>query len=255
MKLYYTIVFFIFGTIFGSFYNVVGSRLPEGKSIISPPSHCSNCNHRLGFWELFPIISYIFLGGKCKNCKTHISIVHPLFELLTGIMFALVYYIFGWSIESLIAIMFISTLLIIIVSDFSYMIIPDEVLIFSSISLILIMLIFKGFEVTILSIFNGFISFGIMFLIKLVGDFIFKRDSMGGGDIKLLFLFGLMLGWSNALICIFLGALIGLPIALVMTIKNSDNVVPFGPFLSIAAIIIFLTNLNFTKIIEFLINL
>lgn len=255
MDLYYTIVFFIFGTIFGSFYNVVGSRLPEGKSIIYPPSHCSNCNHKLGFWELFPILSYIFLGGKCKNCKANISVVHPLFELLTGIMFALSYCIFGWSIELLISIIFISTLLIIIVSDFSYMIIPDEVLLFSSVALILMMLIFNGFEATIMSVFNGFISFGIMFILKLVGDFIFKRDSMGGGDIKLLFLFGLILGWPNALICIFLGAIIGLPIALIMTIKNSDNVVPFGPFLSAAAIIIFLTNFNFNMLVDFLIKL
>lgn len=255
MELYYTLVFFIFGTIFGSFYNVVGTRLPEGQSIINPPSHCSNCNHQLGFWELFPIISYIFLGGKCKNCKTHISIIHPLFELLTGILFALIYNIYGWSIELLIALIFVSSLLIVVISDFSYMIIPDEVLIVSIVLLIIVMLISKGFETTILAIFNALVAFGLMLLLKLVGDFIFKRESLGGGDIKLLFLFGLVLGWPNALITIFLGALIGLPIALVMTIKSSDNVVPFGPFLSIAAMILFLTNFNFNTFIEFLMKL
>lgn len=255
MKLYYTIVFFIFGTIFGSFFNVVGSRLPKGESIISPPSHCNECNHKLGFWELFPILSYIFLGGKCKNCKTKISIVHPLFELLTGVLFALSFYLFGWSIKFLIAITFISALLIIIVSDFSYMIIPDEVLIFTSILLIIEILISKGFESVILAVINGLIAFVIMFLFKIAGDFIFKRESMGGGDIKLLFLFGLTLGWQNALITIFLGALIGLPISLVMAIKSKDNVIPFGPFLSVAAMIILLTNFNFDVFIKFLISL
>lgn len=255
MELYYTLVFFIFGTIFGSFYNVVGSRLPKGESIINPPSHCSNCNHKLGFWELFPIISYIFLGGKCKNCKTHISIIHPLFELLTGILFALLYNIYGWSIELLIALIFVSSLLIVIISDFSYMIIPDEVLIVSVVLLIIVMLISKGIEATLLSIFNGLVAFGLMLLLKLIGDFIFKRESLGGGDIKLMFLFGLVLGWPNALISIFLGALIGLPIALVMAIKSSDNVVPFGPFLSISAMILFLTKFDFDTFIDFLMKL
>ena len=128
---------------------MVGSRLPKGESIINPPSHCSNCNHKLGFWELFPIISYIFLGGKCKNCKTHISIIHPLFELLTGILFALLYNIYGWSIDLLIALIFVSSLLIVIISDFNYMIIPDEVLIVSVVLLIIVMLISKGIEQTL----------------------------------------------------------------------------------------------------------
>ena len=252
MELYYTIVFFIFGTIFGSFFNVVGSRLPNGESIINPPSHCSNCNHKLGFWELFPIISYIFLRGKCKECKTKISIIHPLFELLTGILFALSYKIFGMSFEFLIALTFISALLIVIVSDFNYMIIPDEVLLFFGILLIIELLIAKGFGVALLSIVNGIIGFVFMLILKIIGDFIFKRESMGGGDIKLLALFGIMLGWQNAIITIFLGAIIGLPISLILLIKNKDNVVPFGPFLSIAAIILLLTKFDFNLFIQFL---
>ncbi len=252
MELYYTIVFFIFGTIFGSFFNVVGSRLPNGESIINPPSHCSNCNHKLGFWELFPIISYIFLRGKCKECKTKISIIHPLFELLTGILFALSYKIFGMSFEFLIALTFISALLIVIVSDFNYMIIPDEVLLFFGILLIIELLIAKGFDAALLSIVNGIIGFVFMLILKIIGDFIFKRESMGGGDIKLLALFGIMLGWQNAIITIFLGAIIGLPISLILLIKNKDNVVPFGPFLSIAAIILLLTKFDFNLFIQFL---
>lgn len=255
MELYYIIVFLIFGTIFGSFFNVVGSRLPEGKSIINPPSHCTECNHRLGFWELFPIISYLCLGGKCKNCKTKISIIHPLFELLTGILFALSYKIYGMSFEFLIALTFISALLIIIVSDFNYMIIPDEVLIFFGILLFIEILINKGLNFCLVALIDGVISFIFMFLLKLLGDFIFKRESMGGGDIKLLSLLGVVLGWENAISCIFLGALIGLPISLIILIKNKDNVVPFGPFLSAAAIIILLTKFDIVSFINFLANI
>lgn len=255
MDLYYIIVFFIFGTVFGSFFNVVGSRLPEGKSIINPPSHCTNCNHRLSFFELFPIISYICLGGKCKVCKTKLSIIHPLFELLTGVLFALSYKIFGMSFEFLIALTFISALLIIIVSDFSYMIIPDEVLIFFGILIFIELLISNGFNICLIAIFDGVISFVFMFLLKLLGDFIFKRESMGGGDIKLLSLFGIVLGWENAISCIFLGALIGLPISLIILVKNKDNVVPFGPFLSAAAIIMLLTRFDIISFINFLANI
>lgn len=255
MELYYTIVFFIFGTVFGSFFNVVGSRLPNGESIVNPPSHCSNCNHKLGFWELFPIISYIFLGGKCKNCKTKISIIHPLFELLTGLLFSISYRIYGLSFDCLIALTFISALLIVIVSDFNYMIIPDEILFFFGMLLIIEILFTTGFESTLLSITDGIISFIFMFVLKLFGDLIFKRESMGGGDIKLLCLFGIILGWQNAIVTIFLAALIGLPISLIILIKNKDNVIPFGPFLSIAAIIILLTNFDIGSFMQLLINI
>lgn len=252
MDLYYIIIFFVFGTIFGSFFNVVGSRMPNGESIVNPPSHCSECKHKLGFWELFPIVSYVFLGGKCKNCKTKISIIHPIFELFSGIMFALSYKVFGLSMDFLIALTFISALLIVIVSDFNYMIILDEVLLFFGTLLIIEILINNGFMPAVYSIINGGISFAIMLVFKIIGDFIFKRESMGGGDIKLLALFGVMLGWENAIIAIFLGAIIGLPISFVLLIKNKNNVVPFGPFLSFAAMILLLTKFDFISFINFL---
>lgn len=255
MELYYIVVFFIFGTIFGSFFNVVGSRLPLGQSIVNPPSHCSNCNHRLGFWELFPVLSYLFLKGKCKNCKTKISIVHPLFEVLTGLMFAISYKLFGMSFDFLISLTFISMLLIVIVSDFSYMIIPDEVLLFFGVLLLIEIFISSGIQTLIIAILNGLIAFVSMFLLKLFGDFIFKRESLGGGDIKLMALFGIVLGWQNSIISIFLASLIGLPVSLILLIKNKDHVVPFGPFLSIAAIILFLTNFDIFSFLKIFANL
>ena len=255
MDLYYIIIFFIFGTIFGSFFNVVVSRMPNGESIINPPSHCSNCNHKLGFWELFPILSYVFLGGKCKKCKTKISIIHPLFELFSGILFALSFKTFGKSLELLISLTFISALLIVIVSDFNYMIILDEVLLFFGILLVIEILIRDGFMASIFSLINGGISFIIMLIFKIVGDFMFKRESMGGGDIKLLALFGIMLGWKASIMTIFLGAIIGLPVSLILLMKKKDNVVPFGPFLSFAAIILVLTKFDFNLFIDFLANI
>ena len=129
MDIYYGVVIFIFGLILGSFYTVVGERLPEGKSIVTPPSHCPNCNHRLGILELIPVLSFIFLGGKCKKCHSKIPVLSTLIEIITGTLFLLAYIRFGISIKLFIALIFISMLVIVIVSDIRYMVICDEVLI------------------------------------------------------------------------------------------------------------------------------
>ena len=135
MTVYYAIVFFMFGTIFGSFYNVVAWRLPRGESIVKPASHCPNCNHYLTPIELIPIISYLIQGRKCKNCKQKISPFYCLFETLTGVLFCLCYLKFGFTIDLFINLTFISMLLIIIISDYQTMIIPDEVLIVTILTL------------------------------------------------------------------------------------------------------------------------
>ena len=190
MDVYYMIMFFIFGTIFGSFYNVVGDRLPEGKSIIKPSSHCPKCGHKLTPLELVPIFSYLLQKGKCKNCSSKIPMMHPLFEFASGLLFMFAYISFGLTPNLLIALTFISILLIIFISDIEYMIIPDEVLIVGLILLALEKLFVYGIENVLFSLLNGLISFIIMYLLKLLGDFLFKKESMGGGDIKLLFVFG-----------------------------------------------------------------
>lgn len=122
MEILYTIYFFIFGTILGSFYNVVGYRLPRGESLIKPRSHCTNCNHVLTPIELIPILSFLIQGGKCKNCKQKISWFYTIFEFLTGLLFALSYIIFGFSIELIVALFFVSMAIIIIISDYQTLI-------------------------------------------------------------------------------------------------------------------------------------
>ena len=251
MELYYLIIMFIFGTVFGSFYNVVGDRLPDGKSIVKPGSHCPKCGHQLKPLELIPVLSYLFQRGKCKNCKCHIPVIHPLFELSSGVLFALTYKIFnGFNIEFFIAITFISALLIIIVSDINYYIIPDEILIIALIVMAILVVVSKGFTGLLSCSLNGLIAFVIMLLIKLMGDYLFKKESMGGGDIKLLFLFGFSLGWEMALLTIFLGSIIGLPISLIILYKKNTNIIPFGPFLSIGAMIILLSGFDFNRLLD-----
>lgn len=256
-EVFISIMIFIFGLVFGSFYNVAGYRIPNNMSIIFPESHCPNCNHKLKFYELIPVLSYVFLKGKCKKCKKRISIFYPFFELLTGILFLLSYLVFGFNIKFFISITFISILIIISISDIKYYIIPDEVLITGFILLLIEFII--NMLINKLGIFNGLIkpilnglgSFAILYLFKTLGDFMFKKESLGGGDIKLMFIIGLVLGFDMSLVTLFLSSFIALPLSVISLIKNDNNILPFGPYLSISAVILLLTQINIVDILNF----
>lgn len=252
MFVYYGVIIFIFGAVLGSFYTVVGERLPQNKSIITPPSHCPNCNHILKFYELIPVFSYLFLGGKCLKCKQKIPVLSTIIELLTGLLFLLAYLHFGISVKLFIALVFVSMLMIVIVSDIRYMVICDEILIIGNILIFILLIIDVGLKNALISVVNGLICFLIMLLIKKLGDIIFKRESMGGGDIKLMFTFGLTMGIASSVASIFLASFIGLPISLVLMKNNSSHEIPFGPYLSVAAIMLFLSGID---VIDLLVRL
>lgn len=243
-------IIFIIGTIFGSFYNVVGYRLPKGQSIIYPASHCPNCNHKLTSIELIPIMSYIIQHGKCRNCQKKISPFYPIFEALTGILFVMAYLSFGFTFKLIIALTFISMMIIITVSDYNYLIISDEVLIVFGFILLVEIICINGLTAGINSLINGALAFITMFLLKKFGDFIFKKESMGGGDIKLMFIFGMVLTYPIAVLSIFVGSLIGLPIALIIMHKKSNHIIPFGPFLAAGATLLLLMQVNVSTIIN-----
>lgn len=250
MDLYFIIVFFILGTVLGSFYNVVGYRLPKGESLIRPSSHCTNCGHFLKPYELVPIFSWIFLGRKCLKCKQKISWFYPVFEFTTGALFALSYVLFGLSVKFILSLVLISVLLIIIISDYQTMIIPDEVLILGVILSMIIIFIMDGGKGLLFSILNGIISFALMYGLKLLGDFLFKKESMGGGDIKLMFLIGMILGFKESIMVIFLSAVIALPVSLIILVREKDHALPFGPFISVASMIMFLSEFNFEMFLK-----
>ncbi len=252
MQLSIILGLFVLGTILGSFYNVVAYRLPKGESIIYPASHCPNCNHRLNFWELIPIFSYLFQKGKCTKCKQKISIFYPISEALCGLLFVICYLSFGVSLELIIALTFTSLLIIVILSDYYYMIIEDSVLIIFSLLLMAEMYFIYGFNYLLDHVVSALIAFVIMFLIKIIADFMFKREAMGGGDVKLMAVFGLMIGWEMSIITIFLSAFIALPVSVFILKTNKKHEIPYGPFLSIAALIIYFTHLNISNILNFL---
>ena len=254
METLYIIMFFIVGTVFGSFYNVLGIRIPKKESIIKPSSHCEKCNHVLSWYELIPILSYLFLKGKCKNCKMKLSIMYPLSELFCGILFAISFYSFGFSHNLFIALILSSVMITVMVSDLSYMIIPDRFIVIPSILILLIKLIFVGPKEFLFSLLSGILSFLVMFMIMKFGEFIFKKESLGGADVKLMFLAGVTLEPFLCLLVIIVASFIALPVSLLLLVKNKENIIPFGPFLTIGILIIFFTKYNSSEIINFLLQ-
>ena len=254
MEKLYMIIFFIFGSVMGSFYYVIATRLSQNLSIVYPPSHCEKCNHKLKWYELIPVISYIIQGGKCRKCKTKISASYLLMEICTGILFAVCYHVFDLSLDLVSALIFISSLIVIIISDIEYMIILDEVLIFAIVGIIIVDIINIGLYDTSVQILYGVGAFITMLLIKKIGDTVFKQESLGGGDIKLMFLIGLVIGFPMAICNIFFATFIAFPIALFLLITKKDNMIPFGPFLSMSAVILYIWGLNFSDIINFMLS-
>lgn len=254
MELYIYIILFIFGSVMGSFLNVVAIRLSNNESILWPSSHCHNCQHKLKWYELIPIFSYLFQKGKSNCCHTRIPISYFIIELVTAVLYMVSYHSFGLSYNLVISLIFISSLIIIIVSDIEYMIILDEIVAVAGILIILLDLLFFGLDYTTFKIVDGILAFFSMYLVKIIGDRIFKRESMGGGDIKLMFLFGLVIGLPLSICNIFLATFIAFPISIYILFSRKDNLIPFGPFLAMGAILIHISKVDINSVINFLIK-
>jgi len=254
MRIVYVICFFVLGTALGSFYNVVGTRVLKKQSIIKPRSHCEKCGHVLAWYELIPIFSFIFLKGKCRNCKTKLSYLYLFSEFFCGLLFAISFYSFGFTPNLIIAITLSSLLIIVTVCDISSMIIPDRFIIISAVIIILTKLIFFDIKTFLFSLLYGALAFAVMFLIMKFGDYIFKKETLGGADIKLMFVVGLCLEPFLALLVIILASMIALPISLVLLVKEKEHAIPFGPFIMIGTMIIFLMKFDTLKIIHFLLG-
>lgn len=254
MELYYKIIFFVLGSVMGSFFHVVATRLSCEESIVIPSSHCHICNKKLKWYELIPILSFVLQMGKSRCCKQKLPISYLIIEVATGSLFAVAYRAFKLTPDLLINLIFISALVIVIVSDIEYMVILDEVLTIASLSIVIFKLLLFGVEPAIVSLLHAGGAFLMMFLVKILGDFIFKKESLGGGDIKLMFLFGLVLGFPMSIVTIFFATFIAFPIAIYVLLRRKDNMIPFGPFLSIAAIILLIAKLDLIDIINFIVS-
>lgn len=228
----------LIGLIVGSFYNVVGLRMLSGEGVNFPPSHCTKCNHRLNMLDLFPVFSWLFLGGKCRYCKESISRIYPFGELLTAFSFGIIAYKYGWNLNGLVHFVFLSVMIIATITDLKEKIVPDRIVIVGLILVFILRLfIFEGIVGFLVS---GVASFALLFAI-----FILSFGRMGGADVKLYALIGLSVGFSNAVASLFYASLLSILYYLPKVLKkdwNRDNEIPFVPFITLAVLITYFIN-------------
>lgn len=233
----YILYLFILGATLGSFYNVVGLRLPKGQSFVkSERSACPHCDHTLQWYELIPLFSYLIQRGKCRSCKTPISIQYFLIEVMTGGLFALSGFVFGFDWELLVSLLFVSMAVIIMVSDLAYMLIPNKVLLFF-LPLFIGLRVLNPLDPWWSPLLGAVLGGGIILLI-----IILSRGGMGMGDMKLLAVMGVILGWQHTLITFMLACLIGtiIGVGLILTKKlKRKEPFPFGPSILIAGLIMY----------------
>jgi len=234
-----TIISIMFGAIVGSFLNVCIIRLPKGESIITPGSHCPHCNHPIKFYDNIPLVSYLLLGGKCRYCKRSISAQYPLVEGTTAISSLLLFLKYGLSLSYFFYFSFVAALIIITIIDLYHQIIPDVI----SIPGIGVGLL-GALIIPHITFFNSLLGIllggGSLFVVATFYQWLFKREGMGGGDVKLLAMIGAFLGWDAVILTILLSSLIGsITGIIIMVLKGKDfkYAIPFGPFLSLGAVI------------------
>jgi len=233
------VLIFILGLIVGSFSNVCIYRIPRNESIIYPASHCPKCRSNISPKDNVPLLSYILLKGRCRNCKSKISIQYPVVEFLTGLIYLIIYLTYGLSVQTLIYIILSSSLIIIAFIDLNEQIVPD-VISLPGIVLGLILSFFVSYISFINSGLGVVVGGGIILIIGLGGSVIFKKEAMGGGDVKLAAMIGAFLGWRYIVISLFLGFFLGAltGIFLIMSkIKSREDTVPFGPFIVLGSLI------------------
>ncbi|KPJ77079.1 MAG: peptidase A24 [Deltaproteobacteria bacterium SG8_13] len=232
------IIVFAFGLCVGSFLNVCIYRIPESKSIVTPGSMCPRCGVKIRFYDNIPLLSYLLLRGRCRNCRASIAVRYPLVELLSGALAVAVLIKFGLTPEAAVTYGFAAVLIVITFIDIDHRIIPDVISLPGIAAFFLAARLVPS--VTWLDSLIGILAGGgSLFLVAWFYHLITRKEGMGGGDIKLLAMIGAMIGWKGVLFTIFAssasGTLVGLIVMLIKR-QNMKLAVPFGPFLALGAV-------------------
>ncbi len=226
------VIIFLYGIVIGSFLNVCIYRIPKGESIVKVRSHCMNCGYQLKWYDLVPLFSFLFLRGRCRKCKQKISVQYPVIELLNGVLYCIVFAVYGVSVNALLYALLASALIALSVIDFRTYEIP------------------VGFNIWILALglirivtdYANWLDYAVGFLavsmFLLLIYFFTKGRGIGGGDIKLMAACGLLLGWKLIILAFVLGCIIGSIVHIArMKISGAGHVLAFGPYLSVGVMI------------------
>jgi leader peptidase (prepilin peptidase)/N-methyltransferase len=247
-----SIFMFVLGAIVGSFLNVCIVRMPHEESIVAPRSHCVHCKKMIPWYDNVPFLSYLILRGKCRFCGAKISIRYFIVEVITASIFLFFYRYFGPTVLLWPYLVMVSGFIVATFVDFQHRIIPDEIsiggmiagIIFSALipqlhdvalhgqSLIMIHLQSLG-----LSLLGVLVGGGSIYLMGMLGDFLFKKESMGGGDVKLMAMVGAFMGWKMAILAFFIAPFFGAVYGIIEKIRTKDTAIAYGPFLVLGAVI------------------
>ncbi|MBY6038571.1 A24 family peptidase [Fictibacillus nanhaiensis] len=237
METMWSVWFFIVGAVLASFGGVVGYRLPKGMKVIGVErSQCDHCKRQLKWFELFPIVSFFAAGGKCVMCKKRIPFIYTVVELLTGALYAFSYIKYGFSVELLLACSLILLCAIIFVSDILYFIISDKVLIVFLVWFLILQIVFE-YRSWLDAVAGGLLGFCFLLLLAIL-----SKGGIGGGDIKLMGVLGLVLGFQGAYLTLMIASVVGVLVAIVGLLAkkyNRKTAIPFGPYLAIGALVTF----------------
>lgn len=229
----------VFGALVGSFLNVCIYRLPREESVAWPASHCPQCRHPIAPYDNIPVLSYLVLGGRCRACRNPIPMRYPLVEVANALGWVAIVWYFGLTAPAVLYALFFSSMLVITGTDLSHTIIPDSVTLPG-------MVIGLVGAATILpvgllnSVLGVVVGGGLLWALAAASPYLFGKEGMGGGDIKLLGMVGAFLGWRPALLTIMIGALVGSIVGLSLIgfkVLRRDEYIPFGPFLALGAVL------------------
>jgi leader peptidase (prepilin peptidase) / N-methyltransferase len=235
----YYVILLLLGLILGSFFNVCIYRVPREESIAWPGSRCPHCQHPLSVWDNLPLVSFLLLRGSCRTCQAPISYQYPLVEGMTAFGTVLIGWTFGFSWAFFQAWLLFSALLVVSGIDLSHQIIPN-VITYPGIVIGFVLSWLTGKPGWTSSLIGILLGGGLLWLVAFGYELLARKEGMGGGDIKLLAMIGAFLGWPGVLVTIFSGSFIGTVVGLGLMLiwkKDRSYAIPFGPFLSLGAVI------------------
>ena len=227
----------VFGTLIGSFLNVCVYRLPRNESLLHPPSSCPQCGARIAWHDNVPVLGWLWLAGRCRRCRAPISVQYPLLEALIGAVFAAAAWRFGVSWHGAAAAVFGTLLIGIALTDARHYIIPDEFT-WGGLVIGLALAAPRGWPALSTALLGAAVGFALLYAIAWAGEKVFRKEAMGGGDIKMMAMVGAFVGWKGVLVTVFLGALLG-TVIFVPLAWRTGKLVPFGIFLALGAAVTF----------------
>ncbi len=235
---------FIFGLIVGSFLNVCIYRIPRNESIVCPGSRCVSCKKPIPWYDNIPLASYLMLRGRCRVCHEKISFRYFAVELISAVSFIILYMNFGFNYIFWIYSLLTFSLIVVTFIDLEFQIIPDRISFVGIFVGIILSVVFPGLQSAFTwkraflnSIIGALAGGGLIYLTGVLGQLAFKKESMGGGDVKLMAMLGAFLGWKMAILIFFLAPFFGAPIGIYMKFVKKEDIIPYGPYISLASFV------------------